>query len=69
MAAKKKAKKAAPAKKRAPAKKKDFTLAQKIEKAMGEAVLEAYADGITDDEQILVRKFAARDKVRAEHAE
>lgn len=37
-----------------------------IEDAMGQAVLDALADGVTDNDEILKRKMEARDKVKAE---
>lgn len=37
-----------------------------IERAMGEAHEQALADGVTDDQEILKLKLAARDRVKAE---
>ena len=39
--------------------------AKKIEAAMSEAILKALADGITDPDEILKLKLAAREKIKA----
>ena len=38
-------------------------LAARMESAMSKAVLDCYAEGVTDDKAILKRKLAARDEV------
>jgi hypothetical protein len=38
-----------------------------IERAMSRAVLDAHAEGVTDDAEILKLKLAARERVKAEH--
>ena len=43
--------------------------AQQIEKAMADATITAMAEGVTDPEEILKRKLAARDELLAKPEE
>lgn len=45
----------------------NVTLASVLEKAMSDAITAAYADGITDPEEVLALKLAAKDKAKAEY--
>jgi hypothetical protein len=43
------------------------SLAKVLEQAMSDAVTQAYADGITDPDEVLALKLAAKDKAKAEY--
>jgi hypothetical protein len=54
--------------KRKPVKPAPLTRSQRIDGAMSQATLDAMEEGISDSDEILKRKLAARDQVKAEMA-
>jgi hypothetical protein len=55
--------------KRKPKKPAPLTRSQRIDAAMSQATLDAMEEGISDSDEILKRKLAARARVKAEMAE